>query len=96
MQKKKFYKCDCPIFRVTYSGVFNPYSDVLNPYSGVFLQKKICLFLPHLGRPIVAFLIPTVTFKNPIAAISCKIFLLVPIPGSRSPIVPFLSPIVTF
>ena len=37
--KKKFYKCDCPIFGEPYSGVFNPYSDVLKPYSGVFLQK---------------------------------------------------------
>ena len=42
---KFFYKCDWPIFRVPYSGVFKPYSgvfkpysDVLNPYSGVFLQ----------------------------------------------------------
>ena len=37
--KKKIYKCNCPIFREPYSGVFKPYSDVLNPYSGVFLQK---------------------------------------------------------
>ena len=37
---KIFYKCDCPIFRVPYSGVFKPYSDVLKSYNGVFLQKK--------------------------------------------------------
>ena len=36
---KFFYKCDWPIFRVPYSGVFKPYSDVLRPCSGVFLQK---------------------------------------------------------
>ena len=36
---KKFYKCDRPIFREFYSGVFKPYSDVLKPYSGVFLQN---------------------------------------------------------
>ena len=36
---KKFYKCDRPIFRESYSGVFKPYSDVLKPYSGVFLQN---------------------------------------------------------
>ena len=30
--QKKFYKCDCPIFR-------EPYSGVLKPYSGVFLQN---------------------------------------------------------
>ena len=36
--KKKIYKCDRPIFREPYSGIFKPYSDVLNPYSGVFMQ----------------------------------------------------------
>ena len=37
--QKKIYKCDRPIFREFYSGVFKPYSDVLKPYSGVFLQN---------------------------------------------------------
>ena len=37
--QKKIYKCDRPIFKESYSGVFNPYSDVLKPYSGVFLQN---------------------------------------------------------
>ena len=36
---KKIYKCDRPIFKESYSGVFNLYSDVLKPYSGVFLQN---------------------------------------------------------
>ena len=45
--QKKIYKCDCPIFRVPYSGVFKPYSDVLKSYSGVFLQKKF--ISPHTG-----------------------------------------------
>ena len=35
---KIFYKCDRPIFREPYSGVFKPYSDILKPYNGVFLQ----------------------------------------------------------
>ena len=33
--QKKIYKCDCPIFKEPYSGVFKPYSDVLKPYSDV-------------------------------------------------------------
>ena len=37
--QKNFYKCDCPIFKESYSGVFNSYSDVLKPYSGAFLQN---------------------------------------------------------
>ena len=45
--QKKIYKCDCPIFRVPYSGVFKPYNDVLKSYSGVFLQKKF--ISPHTG-----------------------------------------------
>ena len=35
---KIIYKCDRPIFKEPYSGVFKPYSDVLKPYSSVFLQ----------------------------------------------------------
>ena len=45
--QKKIYKCDCPIFRVPYSGIFKPYIDVLKFYSGVFLQKKF--ISPHTG-----------------------------------------------
>ena len=45
--QKKIYKCDRPIFREPYSGVFKPYSDVLKSYSGVFLQKKF--MSPHTG-----------------------------------------------
>ena len=44
---KIFDKCDCPIFRVPYSGVYKPYSDVLKSYSGVFLQKFF--ISPHTG-----------------------------------------------
>ena len=36
--QKKIYKCNRPIFKEPYSGVFKPDSDVLKPYSGVFLQ----------------------------------------------------------
>ena len=36
--QKKFYKCNRPIFKESYSGVLKPYSDVLKLYSGVFLQ----------------------------------------------------------
>ena len=46
--KKKNCKCDHPIFREPYSGVFKPYSDVLKPYSGVFLKKKKFIS-PHTG-----------------------------------------------
>ena len=53
---KFFYKCDCPIFREPYSGifkpysgVFKPYSDVLKPYSGVFLQIFFCVITPFQG-----------------------------------------------
>ena len=46
--QKKIYKCDRPTFRVFYSGVFKPYSDVLKPYSGVFLQKFLWVWLPHI------------------------------------------------
>ena len=45
--QKKIYKCDRPIFRESYSGVFKPYNDVLKPYSGVFLQKNF--ISPHIG-----------------------------------------------
>ena len=38
-RQKKIYKCDCPLYRESYSGVFKPYSDILKPYSGVFLQN---------------------------------------------------------
>ena len=44
---KNFYKCDCPIFRESYSGVFKLYRDVLEPYSGVFLQI-FYKWLPHI------------------------------------------------
>ena len=73
---KNFYKCDCPIFRETYSGFFKPYSDIFNPYSGVFLRKNIFISLitpiPGLGSLIMAFLNPIVTFLSPIAAFSWK------------------------
>ena len=73
---KNFYKCDCPIFRETYSGFFKPYSDIFNPYSGVFLRKNIFISLitpiPGLGSPIMAFLSPIVMFLSPIAAFSWK------------------------
>ena len=46
--QKNFYKCNHPIFRELYSGVFKPYSDVLKPYSGVFLQ----IFFYECNRPI--------------------------------------------
>ena len=38
-KKKKNYKCDRPIFKESYSGVFKFYNNVLKPYSGIFLQK---------------------------------------------------------
>ena len=46
--QKIFYKCNHPIFRELYSGVFKPYSDVLKPYSSVFLQ----IFFYECNRPI--------------------------------------------
>ena len=46
--QKNFYKCNHPIFRELYSGVFKPYSDVLKPYSSVFLQ----IFFYECNRPI--------------------------------------------
>ena len=52
---KIFYKCDCTIFRVPYSGVFKPYSDVLKSYSGVFLQKN--------------FMTPHTEFKEPYSSV---------------------------
>ena len=61
--QKKIYKCDRPIFRESYSGVFNPYSDVLKPYSGVFLQNFfINVIAPYSGSSIVVFLSPIVMF----------------------------------
>ena len=43
-----FYKCNHPIFRELYSGVFKPYSDVLKSYNGVFLQ----FFFYECNHPI--------------------------------------------
>ena len=73
--QKNFYKCNHPIFRELYSGVFKPYSDVLKSYSGVFLQKFFISDhpVPGLESPIVAFLSPIVTFLNPIAAFFCNL-----------------------
>ena len=44
----------------------------------------------------MVFLRPIVTFQSPITVFSCKFFISVIAPYSRSPIVVFLSPIVTF
>ena len=65
---KKFYKCDCPIFRESYSGVFKPYCDVLNPYSGVFLQFFCKCDRPIFREPYSGVLSPIVTFYISIAA----------------------------
>ena len=93
---KNFYKCDCPIFRETYSGFFKPYSDIFNPYSGVFLRKNIFISLitpiPGLGSLIMAFLNPIVTFLSPIAAFSYKFFFISVIAPFREPYSDVLKP----
>ena len=94
---KIFYKCDCPTFRVPYSGVFKPYSDVLKSYSSVFLQKNF--ISPHTGfkEPYNGVFKPYSDVLKPYSGVFLQNFFISVIASySGCPIVAFLSPIVTF